>query len=133
MTGHGAKFGRKKEEAIAALLLHRNTEEAARAVGIAPKTLLRWLQIPEFQAAFRAAKWAVYSQAIGRLHQMSGPAVSTLGKVMVDPSTPAAVKVRAADSILNHTIKAIETENLEARLTELERAAEVAKSDQHRR
>jgi len=69
MTGHGAKFGRKKEEAIGALLLHRNTEEAARAVGIAPKTLLRWLQIPEFQAAFRAAKWAVYSQAIGRLHQ----------------------------------------------------------------
>ena len=53
---------------------------------------------------------------------MSGAAVSTLGKVMVDPSTPAAVKVRAADSILNHTIKAIETENLEARLAELERA-----------
>jgi len=42
---------------------------------------------------------------------------------MVDPNTPAATKVRAADSILNHTIKAIETENLEARLTELERAA----------
>jgi hypothetical protein len=37
-------------------------------VGIAPKTLLRWLQIPEFQAAFRAAKWATFSQSIGRLH-----------------------------------------------------------------
>jgi uncharacterized protein YbjT (DUF2867 family) len=122
MTGHGAKFGRKKEEAIAALLVHRNTEEAARAAGIAQKTLLRWLQIPEFQAAFRAAKWAAYSQTIGRLHQMSAAAVSTLGKVMVDPSTPPAVKVRAADSILNHTGKAIETENLEARLSELERA-----------
>ena len=31
MTGHGAKFGRKKEEAIAALLTQRNVEEAARA------------------------------------------------------------------------------------------------------
>ena len=122
MRGHGAKFGRKKEEAIVALLTQRNTEEAARAVGIGPATLLRWLQIPEFQAAFRAAKWAAYSQSIGRLHQMSNAAVSTLGKVMVDPSTPAATKVRAADSILNHTIKAIETENLEARLSELERA-----------
>jgi len=124
MTGHGAKFGRKKEEAIAALLAHRNTEEAARAAGIAPKTLLRWLQIPEFQLAFRDAKWAAYSQSIGRLHQMSSAAVTTLGKVMVDPSTPPATKVRAADSILNHTAKAIETENLEARLSELERAAE---------
>jgi len=41
MTGYGTKFGRKKEEAIAALLSHRNLEEAARAVGIAPNTLLR--------------------------------------------------------------------------------------------
>ena len=123
MTGHGAKFGRKKEEAIAALLVHRNTEEAARAVGIAPKTLLRWLQIPEFQAAFRAAKWAAYSQTIGRLHQMSSAAVSTLGKVMVDPATPPAVKVRAADSILDHTAKAIETEDLRARVANLEMIA----------
>ncbi len=133
MTGHGAKFGRKKEEAIAALLVHRNTDEAARAVGIAPKTLLRWQQIPEFQAAFRAAKWAAYSQTIGRLHQMSSAAVSTLGKVMVDPATPPAVKVRAADSILNHTTKSIETgEGLEARLSELERATETAKDRRSR-
>jgi hypothetical protein len=124
MKGHGAKFGRKKEEAIIALLTQRNTEEAARAIGIGSATLLRWLQIPEFQAAFRAAKWAAYSQSIARLHQMSSAAVSTLGKVMVDPGTPSATKVRAADSILNHTIKAIETENLEARLSELERAEE---------
>jgi hypothetical protein len=124
MKGHGAKFGRKKEEAIVALLTQRNTEEAARSIGIGSATLLRWLQIPEFQAAFRAAKWAAYSQSIARLHQMSSAAVSTLGKVMVDPGTPSATKVRAADSILNHTIKAIETENLEARLSELERAEE---------
>jgi len=130
MTGHGAKFGRKKEEAIAALLVNRNTEEAARAVGIAPKTLLRWQQIPEFQAAFRAAKFAAYSQTIGRLHQMSNAAVSTLGKVMVDPSTPAATKVRAADSILNHTAKAVEAENFEARLSEVERITEVSKKKQ---
>ncbi len=56
-----------------------------------------------------------------------------VGESEVDPSTPAAVKVRAADSILNHTIKAIETENLEARLTELERSAEATKNDERRR
>jgi hypothetical protein len=50
------------------------------------------------------------------------------GKVMVDPSTPPAAKVRAADSILNHTTKAIEIENLEARLSELERTAEASKN-----
>ena len=47
MTGHGAKFGRKKEETIVALLTQRNVEEAARAVDISTKTLLRWLKVPE--------------------------------------------------------------------------------------
>ena len=57
---------------------------------------------------------------------MSSAAVTTLGKVMVDMSTPPATKVRAADSILNHTIKAIENEDIEARVAALEQAAETA-------
>ncbi|HEY4359594.1 MAG TPA: hypothetical protein VGN17_01430 [Bryobacteraceae bacterium] len=110
------------------MLTTRNTEEAARAVGVAPKTLLRWQKEPEFEAAFREAKRAAFSQTIGRMHQMASAAVTTLGKVMVDPATPPATKVRAADSILNHPAKAIEIEDIEARLGELERAAENAKS-----
>jgi hypothetical protein len=43
--------------------------------------------------------------------------------VMVDPSTPASTKVRAADSVLNHTAKAIEIQDLDARLSALEEAA----------
>jgi hypothetical protein len=56
-------------------------------------------------------------------------AVSVLLKVMVDSATPASVKVRAADSVLDHSAKAIEIEDIEARLSELERAAEASKSD----
>src|SRR4051794_27976236 len=61
---------------------------------------------PEFDAAYREANRAA-SQAIARMHQMSSAAVSTLGKVMVEPATPAATKVRAADCIINHITKAI--------------------------
>jgi hypothetical protein len=128
MTGHGAKFGRKKEDAIIALLTHRTIEEAARAVNVSTKTLLRWQKEPEFDAAYRAANRAAFGQSIARLHHLSSAAVSTLGKVMLDSATPAATRVRAADSILNHTTKAIEIEDIEARVTELERAAEQAKS-----
>jgi len=49
MKGHGSKFSRKMEEAVAALLTHRNHEEAARAVGIGTATLLRWQKEPEFR------------------------------------------------------------------------------------
>jgi hypothetical protein len=57
MAGHGSKLDRKQEEAIAALLTHRNIEEAAGAAGIGARTLLRWLKIPEFQAAYRQARF----------------------------------------------------------------------------
>ena len=126
MTGHGAKFGRKMEDAIVALLSTRTVEEAARVVGVSAKTLLRWMKEPEFKKAFLAAQRAAFGQAIGRLHHLSSAAVSTLGKVMLEPGTPPATRVRAADSILDHTIRAIEIERLEARLTDLERAAEAA-------
>ena len=67
MRGHGAKFSRKMEEAVAALLTHRNYEEAARAVGIGTATLLRWQKEPEFQQAYRAARRAAHGQSIARL------------------------------------------------------------------
>ena len=66
-------------------------------------------------------------QAIARLQQASGVAVSTLLKLMVDPTTPASTRARAADSILDHGAKAIELEDIEARLAALEQAAENAK------
>ena len=124
MTGHGAKFGRKKEDAIVALLTTRTVEEAARAVGVSPKTLLRWMKEPEFDTAYRAAKRAAFGQSIARLHQLASAAVTTLGKVMLEPGTPPATRVRAADSILDHTTKAIEIEEIEARVAALEVAAE---------
>jgi hypothetical protein len=74
MTGHGAKFARKKEEAIFALLTHRTIEEAARSIGIDPKTLLRWMKEPEFDKAYRAAKRAAFGQSIARLHHLSSAA-----------------------------------------------------------
>ena len=77
MTGHGAKFGRKKEDAIAALLTHRTVEEAARSLNIATRTLLHWMKEPEFDAAYRAAKRAAFGQSIARLHHLSSAAVST--------------------------------------------------------
>jgi hypothetical protein len=123
MRGHGAKFSRKMEEAVAALLTQRNHEEAARAVGIGTATLLRWQKEPEFQQAYRAARRAAHAQSIARLQQATSAAVSTLLKVMVDAGTPASTKVRAADSVLNRSAKSIGIEDIEVRVAALEAAA----------
>jgi len=124
MAGHGEKFGRKKEEAIVALLSQRNIEEAARAAGIGTRTLVRWMQVPEFNTAYRKARRDAFSQSVARLQQGTSAAATTLLKTMIDPATPASVKVRAAEAIFNHAAKAIEIEDIEARVSELERSAE---------
>jgi hypothetical protein len=43
---------------------------------------------------------------------------------MADPNAPASTRLRAADIVLAHTAKAIELEEIDARLSELERATE---------
>jgi hypothetical protein len=99
MAARGSTLGRKQEDAIAALLTHRNVEEAARAAGIGARTLLRWLKLPEFQNAYRQARREAFGQAVARLQQGTAAAATTLLKIMIDPCAPASVRVRAADSI----------------------------------
>ena len=127
MKGHGTKFGRKKEEAIAALLTQRNIEEAAKVVGIASNTLLKWMKDPEFDGAYRQAKRQAFGQAVARLQQGASAAATTLLKTMIDPATPPSARIRAAECVMNHATKAIEIEDIEARVAELEQGAQKTK------
>jgi len=123
----GSKFSRKMEEAIAALLTQSTLDDAARSVGIGTPTLIRWQKDPEFQTAYREARRAAFGQSIARLQQASSAAVSVLIKVMADPTSPPSTRVRAADSVLDHAAKAIEIEDIEIRVADLERAAQISK------
>ena len=78
-------LARKQEPTIAALLTQRNLDEAAKAAGISTRTLMRWLKLPEFQAAYREARRTVYSQAVAKLQQGATAAATTLLKVMLRP------------------------------------------------
>jgi Helix-turn-helix domain len=122
------KIGRKREDAIIALISQRSIEEAARACNTPARTLYRWLKEPEFEAAYRDARRQAYGQSISRLQQGSAAAATTLLKVMVDPTTPPSTRVRAAEAVLSHAAKAIEIEDIEVRVTELEKAAADSKS-----
>jgi hypothetical protein len=123
MARSGVKFGRKMEDAIAALLSQRNVDEAARTAGIGTRTLLRWMKEPEFDQAYRKARRAAFGQCTARLQQASSAAVSAVLKIMVDSNAQASTRLRAADIVLAHAAKAIEIEDVEARVTALEAAA----------
>ena len=123
MAARNSSLERKQEEVIAALLTQRNMEEAARTAGVAVRTLIRWMKIPEFQKAYRDARRAAFQQSIARLQQGTSAAATTLIKLLLDQGTPASVKARVADSIFNHAAKAIEIEDIEARVSALEASA----------
>jgi len=123
MLGHGSKFEQKMEQAIAALLSHRSVEDAARAVGISVNTLQRWMRTPEFQAALREARRKILSQAIGQLQNAANAAAKTVLKIMVDPTVPAGIRLRAAEVVLEQAVKAGEMEDTADRLAQLEQIA----------
>lgn len=118
MKGHGEKLSRKQQQAISALLTHSTIKAAAKATGIANVTMWRWLQLPQFQAEYRAARRQVVELAIARLQHATGTAVAALTKNLTcgQPS----VEVRAALGILDQAIKAVEILELEGRLFAIE-------------
>ena len=132
MTGHGAKFGRKMEQAIAARLTRPSIEDAARLAGVGEKTLRRWLREPQFEVRYLRARREVVSQTIARLQQATGAAGVTILKLMTDPNVPAAVRLRAAECVFDLAVKGIELEDLERRLSELEKTVEESGSAKKR-
>ena len=132
MADFKVKFGRKKEDAIVALVSQRSIEEAARACNTPARTLYRWLKEPEFEAAYRDARRQAYGQSISRLQQGSTAAATTLLKVMLDTNAPPSTRVRAAEAVLSHAAKAIEIEDIDARVRQLEEATEASNQGKRR-
>ena len=91
MTGHGAKFGRKMEAAIAALLSRPSIEDAARVAEVGEKTLRRWMQEPQFKMRYLQARREGVGQAIARLQQATGAAGTIILKLMTDPDRKSVV------------------------------------------
>jgi hypothetical protein len=106
-------------------------EDAARAVKIAPRTLYRWMKESDFDAAYREARRAAFGQCVARLQQASSAAVSVMLKILADPSAPAAARLRAADMVVTHSAKAIEIEDVEARVSALEESVVAKRGTGH--
>jgi len=125
--GHGSKFERKKEAAIAALFSGKNQADAARIAGVDPSTLKRWLRLPEFQAEYLQARRDAMSQANARLQYNANAIASVALKLVADPATPASVRGHLCLGIMDRANKSVETEDLLVRVAALELAAEQKK------
>jgi hypothetical protein len=123
VTGHGEKFGRKQESAIAALLTCPSLPAAAASSGISESTLRRWLQNEAFARRYRQERTRMLETTVNLLRQKSVMAVETLSEVANDKEAAASARVSAARSVVELAIKGAELLDLEARIDELEQMA----------
>lgn len=90
--------------ALSALADCPTVGEASRRCGISERTLRRWLAEPRFMATYRRVSFARCGEAVASLQAASVDAVRVLREAL--NSTSAAVRVRAAVSILDLAIRA---------------------------
>jgi hypothetical protein len=109
----------KQHNAIAALMVQPTVRKAAEVAEVPERTLYKWLKSPLFVEEYRAARREATSQAIARLQQVSGAAVSELLRLATQARSEA-VRLGAVCKILDLAIKSVELDDLAARLTALE-------------
>ena len=120
---HGAsnnQLSPKQDQAIAALLAEPTILKAAALAGVNEKTIRIWMDDPAFSAAYRHARKQVFQQAMALTQKYVPYAVQTLAKVMSDVGAPHSAKVSAASALLKFSREAIEIDDLQVRLEDLE-------------
>src|SRR5262245_24116243 len=100
----------RQERAVLALLLEPNIREATKSAGVGERTVYAWLKDPVFGAAYREARKAAVTRALGSLQQAASEAVETLTTIMQDETAPAPARVSAAKNVLDFDVKAVELE-----------------------
>src|ERR1700722_8672292 len=132
MKGHGEKFTRRMEVAIVGLLTQATMDDAAKHAGVSTPTLWRWMQEPSFQTEYRKARRQAMGQAAAQLQQASSVAVKALKDIIQDSDITASARVTAARTVLEIGLKAIEIEDIESRVEELERMADENREERER-
>lgn len=118
MDNHDSNLTSRQQFAILEILSSPSYEEARRRIKVAKGTLYDWLKTPAFQAELSRQRKEMIDQAKDRLKYGMTKAVDRLMELLEDRQ--ASIQLRAAQAILEHGFKAIEQQEIEQRLKELE-------------
>ena len=93
------------EEIIAALLSSGSIQEAAQAVGIAPRTIYDRIGTRDFRAVYSAAKSDIIRQAVFSMCGNIAAAVNVIIGIMNNEENPAGTRLSAAKLLLDNAGK----------------------------
>jgi fructose-bisphosphate aldolase class 1 len=93
------------EQIIAALISSGTIAKAAEAAGISSRTIYERMTHREFKAAYRAAKSDLIRQAVFNMDNKLTDAINTIAEIMNDKTANPAIRLQAAQTILNNAQK----------------------------
>lgn len=97
------------EEIIAALLQSGSIAEAAAAAGVSPRTIYDRLHNDnEFRGEYAEAKNSIVRKAVFSINERLGDAIEAVFDIMQDKEVNAAVRLQAAQTIINNATKLTE-------------------------
>ena len=112
-------ISQRQLRALPILLSSRSITDAARRLHLNRDTLHEWLSQTEFRKVYDEQLSELVKSSIGSLKLAGSKAVDVLNRLL-DNRSPS-VRFKAACRVIDSLEKFIELENIEARLSELER------------
>jgi hypothetical protein len=109
-----------QERFIVAMQSMPTIKAAASSVGITARTVLNWMKLPHFKQAYEEAHRRVYDESLEGLRDGVNDAILVLKTVMADEKADSAVRVRAANMYLQHSLRVNKLDEHETLLQELE-------------
>ena len=93
------------EQIIAALLQHGTIKDAAQACGISPRTIYDRMDNREFRAQYMEQKNDILREAVYSINKKLSAAIDSVSEIMTDKSVNPAVRLQAAQVIINNAGK----------------------------
>ena len=108
------------EKLLEMLLVHGGVRGAAAVLGISQNAVYKRLKDDSFRQQYDVMQGALLSTAAASMVNALDKAVSALLAVLNDTEASAGLKVSAANALLNHCCRYVETSNVLRRLEALE-------------
>lgn len=93
------------ETIIAALLNNGTVKDAAAAVGLSERTMYDRMSDGDFKELYKNVKADIVRQAVFKLNKHISAAVDTVVEIMSDSTVNPAIRLQAAQTILNNSNK----------------------------
>lgn len=109
----------KQKKTIPLVLGAKTIREGIEKARISPTTFYEWMKSPDFKGEFERQRKIIVEAALHDLKTSAGEAVAVLRKLL--GARQEGIRLRTALGMLEHISKFIQLEELEQRITELER------------